>query len=309
MNKRNATVNLPSENDKSVRVTVAELYSEGVELIENSSPTPHLDVEVLLSNVLGMSKSAIYARSDDVVGVEDATCFRNKVMQRSQGVPVAYLTGCKEFWKDTFYVNEAVLIPRPDTEVLIRAALREVPRLFQPADTLRLLDLGTGTGCIAISLFKEFQSMGYRVTADAVDNSSAALRVCEDNCVQHGVLNGVRLLCSDWFSRIPEGIGYDIIVANPPYVEEGSREVSLGTAFEPPQALYAGPDGLSDIRLILDGLSKYLSRNGLFLCEIGAHQKEEVAAIFESHPELRRYVLSFDRDLAGFSRVMVVCPG
>jgi len=293
----------------SVQVTIAELYSEGVALVDTSSPTPHLDVEVLLSSVLGVSKNAIYARSDDVVRAEEAASFRNKAMQRSQGVPVAYLVGYKEFWKDTFYVNEAVLIPRPDTEVLVRAALREVPRFFKPAAVLNLLDLGTGSGCIAISLFKEFQTMGYQVTADVIDTSSAALLVCEENCVRHGVSNGVRMLRSDWFSHISEDVAYDIIVANPPYVEEGSREMSAGTAFEPPHALYAGPDGLSDIRRILEGLSQYLSPNGLFLCEIGAHQKEAVAAIFESRPEFKGYVLSFDRDLAGIPRVMVICPG
>lgn len=301
-------MNSPSNSEKSVRVTVAELYSEGVELVDNSSPTPHLDIEVLLSSELGVSKSAIYARSDDEVGVKEAASFRNKVMQRSQGVPVAYLTGYKEFWKDPFYVNEAVLIPRPDTEVLIRAALREVPRLFQPAENLHLLDLGTGSGCIAITLFKEFQSMGYHVAVDAIDTSNAALKVCEENCVSHGVLNGVKLLRSDWFSDIPEGMLYSVIVANPPYVEEGSREMSAGTAFEPPQALYSGPDGLTDIRRIFEGLSQYLSPNGLFLCEIGAHQKEGVTAIFEIRPELRQYALSFDHDLAGVSRVVIMSP-
>jgi release factor glutamine methyltransferase len=309
MRERNTIVNYPYDRETSVRVTVAELYSEGVELVDSSSPTPHLDVEVLLSTVLGISKIAIYTRSDDVVTAEDVASFRDKVMQRSQGVPVAYLVGSKEFWKDTFIVDEAVLIPRPDTEVLIRAALREVPRLVPPGGALRLLDLGVGSGCIVISLLKEFQSMGYNVTADAVDISSAALRVCEENCLNHGVLNRVELLRSDWYSEMHEGKEYDIVVTNPPYVEDGSREMSVGTGFEPMQALYAGPDGLSDIRRILEGLSRYLSPNGVFLCEIGAHHKEAVTAIFESRPELQRYVLSFDRDLAGFPRVMVVRPG
>lgn len=302
-------MNLPLERETFVRVTVAELYSEGVGLISHSSPTPHLDVEVLLSNELGLSKIAIYTRSDDVVEAAEVASFRDKVMQRSQGVPVAYLVGHKEFWKDTFYVNKAVLIPRPDTEVLIRAALREVSRAFPPQSFFRLLELGVGSGCIVISLFKEFQAMGYKVAAAAVDISTAALQVCQENCVTHGVSNGVELRRSDWFSDIPEDLSYEIIVANPPYVEEGSREMTVGTAFEPARALYAGPDGLSDIRCILQGLSRYLAPNGVFLCEIGAHQKKAVMAIFESQPEFQRYVLSFDHDLAGFARVMVVRPG
>ncbi len=188
--------------------------------------------------------------------------------RRIAGEPMAYLTGTAEFWSLTLATDPSTLVPRPDTELLVEWLLERSEN-----DPLRVLDLGTGTGAIALALASERP----RWQVQAVDQSATAVALAQRNAEALG-LERVRMYCSDWFSQVSGS--FDIVVSNPPYIEEGDDHLRrAGVCYEPRSALVSGADGLDAIRLIASQAPNYLAPGGVLLLEHGYHQADAVATI------------------------------
>jgi release factor glutamine methyltransferase len=247
---------------------------------------------VLLAHALGRDRAWLAAHATDALARDDAERFFALARRRRGGEPVAYLTGCREFWGLMLGVTPAVLVPRPETETLVEAALARLPS-HRP---LRVLDLGTGSGAIALALAHERP----RVEVIATDASEAALAVAGDNAARLGIAN-VRFLRSDWYAQLPDGARFDAIVSNPPYVATGDPHLTEGDLpFEPASALLAGADGLSALRTIVAGAPSRLAPAGWLLVEHGYDQAAAVRALLEG---AGFEALASLRDLAGIPRV------
>ena len=247
-----------------------------------------LDAQLLLLHCLGKpdtDRAWLLAHDGDAVADGVAQTFRRLVQRRAAGEPLAYIVGYKEFFGLRFGVDSAVLIPRPDTETLVQWALDLLARLGSP----RVLDLGTGSGAVAVSLARQLKT-----TVDACDVSEKALDVATQNARLLGV--DVQFLVSDWFSNVSGH--YHLIASNPPYVADGDPHLAA-LAYEPLNALTAGHDGLNDIRKIVQGAPGYLHPGGWLLLEHGYDQAGEVRELL-AH---RGFAQVQSRiDLAGIAR-------
>ena len=238
-----------------------------------------LEAHVLLAHVLKCPRIELVARSDESPTDADRTTFRELIKRRVEGWPVAYLVGSKEFYLLKFEVSPAVLVPRPETETLVQ----EADRLLKPLAAPTVLDLGTGSGCIAVVL--AHQRKAARVTA--VDISPDALDVAKRNAATHHVADRVTFLNGDLFGPVPAG-QFDLVVSNPPYVTPAEL---AGLApdvrdHEPRLALDGGPDGLAFYRRIAAGVGAFLKPGGAVLVEIGSTQDDAVRALFAAQSEL-----------------------
>ncbi len=253
--------------------------------------TDRIEARVLLREVLNQSDAYLLAHGDDTLTAEQAQQYVALVVRRVAGEPVAYLTGRREFFGREFVVNPTVLIPRPETELLVELALQRVPA-GAPA---HVLDLGAGSGCIGITIAAERPQA--RVTL--VDASEAALDIARANAAQWAPGN-TRLLHSDWFSAVAAE-QYDLIVANPPYVAEEDMHLQQGDLrFEPRTALAAGADGLNDLRRIIAQAPRHLRAGGGLLLEHGYDQAAACAQLLAA----AGFKDVFNaRDLAGVPRV------
>jgi release factor glutamine methyltransferase len=250
------------------------------------SDSPRLDAELLLAHVMGVSRAWLVAHADDPAA---AGPFESLVARRVSGEPLAYILGFRDFWKLSLIVTPAVLVPRPETELLVELALRHPPA---PA---RLLDLGTGSGAIALALASERPN--WAVTA--TDVSPEALAVARANAVELD-LTRVELLQGSWYEPVA-GRGFDLIVSNPPYVGQDDPELAHPTlGHEPQSALTPGRDGMAALRAIIEGAPRHLARNGWLLLEHGYRQAEKVARelVARGFGHVRSH-----RDLAGHERV------
>jgi release factor glutamine methyltransferase len=239
-----------------------------------------LESEVLLAHVLGCPRIELIARSLEVPPDADRARFRELIRRRVEGWPVAYLVGTKEFYLLKFEVSPAVLIPRPETETLVLEALRRLKPLKEPT----ALDLGTGSGCIAVSV--AHQKKDARVTA--TDISPDALDVAKRNAETHGVADRMTFAQGDLFGAVPAGSTFDLVVSNPPYVTPSELAALSADVreHEPRLALDGGPDGLAFYRRIAAGVGPLLKPGGSLLVEIGATQDEAVRALLGERPEL-----------------------
>jgi len=258
--------------------------------------SPRLEAQILLAHVMACTKIDLVARSDERPSEAERTRFRELIRQRTEGWPVAYLVGKREFYLLSFEVTPAVLIPRPDTETLVLEALRLLKGKVAPT----VLDLGTGSGCIAVSI--AHQAKTARMTA--VDISPDALAVAKRNAAVHGVADRVQFHTGDLFNPVEAGSTFDLVVSNPPYITPGEmadlpRDVR---EHEPRIALDGGPDGLAFYRRIAADVGRFLKPGGAVLVEIGFAQDESVRAIFEARPELK--LSATIRDMAGRPRVV-----
>jgi release factor glutamine methyltransferase len=256
------------------------------------SDTPALDADLLLAAVANVPRSIVLAYPERVLASGDAGRFHALLARRAEGVPLAYLLGRRDFFWLTLEVDAAVLVPRPETELLVEQAL-EVGR----AETLRFLDLGTGSGAIALAVAAARR--GWLVTA--VDKSRAALAVASANGSRLGL--EVEWLESDWFGALA-GRRFDVIVCNPPYV--ASRDCVGPLRFEPRLALDGGADGLDAIRAVLAGARAHLEPGGRLLFEHGADQRKDVLAAAAARGFEAVDVRS---DLAGRDRCVVLRQG
>ncbi len=268
----------------------------GLAAVEN----PRLDAEVLLRQVIGMDKAQLYLRMDEKIEAEAERRFWKLLEQRARREPLAYITGQKEFWSLDFSVTPDVLIPRPETEVLMEVALGRVRQ--RRKSQVKIADLGTGSGIIAICLAKELPE----AQISAVDISSAALRVARANAERHGVAERIRFLNGDLFAPLAgERECFDLIVANPPYVRSGdlaALEPEI-REWEPIAALDGGKDGLDFFRRIASECRDYLTATGEVMLEIADGTGEAVAEIFANVGGFE--AVEIWRDYAGKDRVIV----
>lgn len=263
--------------------TIAELF--------RSSGIDALDAQVLLRATLGVSDAFLIAHAGDTVGTQQAAQFFTVAARRAAGEPVAYIVGEREFYGREFKVSAAVLIPRPDTELLVDLALERLPTNAPR----RVLDLGTGSGCIGISIALERSA----VQVTATDISAAALDVARQNAQRLGVGN-IEFKAGAWYHAV-QGERFDVIVSNPPYVAAGDDHLGQGDLrFEPRAALAAGADGLDCICAIIAEAKKHLLPGGALLMEHGYDQSERCRALFTAAEFAQ--VQSW-RDIAGIERV------
>ncbi len=235
------------------------------------SESARLDAEILLARIIDMPRSYLFAHPEDELDERSSERFAALLQRRADGEPMAYIMGTREFWSHELIVNAATLVPRPETELLVELALREIPRKAE----WRLLDLGTGSGAIAIALASE--RMLCQVTA--TDISAKALAVAEENA-RHLCLGNLTFLAGHWTEPVRDQ-QFEVIVSNPPYLcadDAALRQLR----HEPRSALVAGPDGLDAIRILARDCGAILSESGVLLLEHGAEQQPEVIAILEA---------------------------
>ena len=252
---------------------------------------PRLAAEVLLAHVLGCPRIELYARFNQEPDEAKRTAFRQLVKRAAEHEPVAYLVGAKEFYSLRFAVRPGVLVPRPETEILVAETLDHLQRCGASDGPPRVWDVCTGSGCVAVAVAHE---CGQSLVL-ATDTAPAALEVAEDNAEAHGVASRVRVREADLLA-LPADCAdmppFDVIVSNPPYVAEGD-EVGPETAHEPPEALYAAAGGLAALEAIIRGAPPLLAPGGVLIVEFGrgqadaVHERLEATGAFEPARFLR----------------------
>ena len=265
--------------------------------------SPGLDSEVLLAGALEVSREELYLRPDRVLEEREVTVGRSFVERRMHREPVAYILGNKAFWDLEFKVDQNVLTPRPETEILIECFLNKAKTY--PADfPLRILDIGTGSGNIAVVAAREFPQS--QVTA--VDISAAALSVAKENARLHGVSGRIRFLLSDLFESIPDAT-FNYILSNPPYIETDKIPGLMPDVkcFEPVLALDGGEKGLDVYQRLIFQAHDFLAETGTLIVEMGETQVAGLTQLFKSHggytdPEVVQ-------DYGGYDRVMIASKG
>lgn len=264
---------------------------EAAEALASVSDSALLDAEILLCQALNQPRSHLRAWPDKLLQTEQLTAFRALLEQRQQGTPIAYITGQREFWSREFQVSPDVLIPRPDTELLIELSLDLIPA----DEPVKIIDLGTGSGIIAITLAAERP----QAQLSATDFSLAALRIARLNADKHRTGN-IEFYHSNWFADIP-ATQFKLVVSNPPYIAEDDSHLQQGDVrFEPQTALSAPEQGLADIRIIAEAARSYLEPGGHLLIEHGYNQQQQAQALFKDlhYDKVQTY-----KDLSGQPRV------
>lgn len=271
---------------------LSSLYQNAIHLLKDLSPTPQVDAEYLLCHVLGKNRSFLIAHGDEEISVKLQEEFEHLLSQRVQGKPVAYLIGIQGFWKHDFIVTPATLIPRPETELIISTTLS----LLDTAKPMRILDLGTGSGAIAISLALE--SHHWQVIA--TDFSKEALSVARQNAKRLSAIN-VSFIESNWFESIQGR--FDLIISNPPYIAETDPHLCEGDLrFEPRSALASGETGLEAIHTIIHHAPRFLSPLGVLMLEHGFEQAPMVQTFMQ---QTGYYPIETFKDLQGHPRVTI----
>lgn len=270
-------------------ITIERSLADAAEKLAEVSDSPRLDAETLLARVLDAPRSHLFTHPEAELDDETAREFSDALARRHQGEPVAYITGSKEFWSLLLEVNRDTLVPRPETETLVEQALLLIP-LDRPC---RILDLGTGSGAIAIAIASERPNCEIVAT----DASRDALEIAKENAKQHG-LDNIRFVGGTWTEPVADK-SFDFVVSNPPYVRDDDPALDE-LRYEPRSALAAGPDGLDAIRRIAEDVGKILTANGTLFLEHGADQQNAVADVLRQNGWTG--IESFN-DLAGYPRV------
>ena len=255
-------------------MNIENILNEGINILQkNKIANPQLDSEILLSNSIKRDKKHIILNPKEILNQEQLGKFKSLIERRKKGEPIAYLINKKEFWKDEFFVNKDVLIPRPDSELIIEQVLKIYSKDMQ----LQVLDIGTGSGCILLSILKE-RSNFY---GTGIDISKKSINVSKFNAKQLNLTNRVKFFHSS-VDNFNNG-KYDMIVSNPPYIEQLSLKYLEKDVvnFEPKLALSGGFDGFSKIRKVINKASILIKKNGKFILEIGFNQKNKVIKILK----------------------------
>jgi release factor glutamine methyltransferase len=270
-------------------VAIEATLADATEHLRDCSDSPRLDAELLLSIALDVPRSYFFAHPEDLLDDQASKRFRALVTRRQDGVPMAYLSGSKEFWSLEIMVTPATLVPRPETELLVERALALIPR----AGPCRVLDLGTGSGAVALAIASERRN----VELVATDVSDAAIAVARQNARQLELPN-IEFRLGDWTAPTTGEI-FDMVVSNPPYVASGDPAL-LRLKHEPPGALSAGLDGLDAIRQLAADCVTHLPDGGHLLLEHGNDQADAVAELLTRHGWRD---IACHEDLAGHPRV------
>ena len=255
-------------------MNIENILNEGINILQkNKIANPQLDSELLLSNSIKRDKKHIILNPKEILDLKQLVKFKSLIERRKKGEPIAYLINKKEFWKDEFFVNKDVLIPRPDSELIIEQVLK----IYSKDVQLQVLDIGTGSGCILLSILKE-RSNFY---GTGIDISKKSINVSKFNAKQLNLTNRVKFFHSS-VDNFNNG-KYDIIVSNPPYIEQLSLKYLEKDVvnFEPKLALSGGFDGFSKIRKVINKASILIKKNGKFILEIGFNQKNKVIKILK----------------------------
>lgn len=279
-------------------MTIQGCLEEAVKVFREAGiVSPRLDAEVLLCHVLHVDRTQLLMRGQSLLTDRQSRSFRQWVARRELDEPVAYIIGEKEFWSLSFHVNRHVLIPRPETEILVEEVLRILPGIdHRPS---RILEIGVGSGAISVALAASQENMQIVAT----DISSEAIAVARMNAAKAGVAERIRFLVGSLFADL-SGV-FDVIVSNPPYISD-EEFLSLPDdvrKFEPSEALLGGPEGISLHREIIGGALPYLETGGYLVMEIGATQKRRLEELLG---ETGSYAnISCRQDYAGFDRVIL----
>ena len=236
--------------------------------------TPRLEAQILLAYVMKCDRIHLYTRTEEEPDEATRTGFRELIRKRAEGMPVAYLVGYREFYSQRFEVTPAVLIPRPETELLVLKGLDLIAKLPHP----KVLDVGTGSGCIAITVARQAKT----AAVTAIDRSKSALDVAVRNAQRLEAADRIRFLEGDLFGPLKAGESFDLILSNPPYVSKDEYAVLDKSVrdFEPREALLAGADGLDVHRRLIPGAIPFLDAGGLLAVEIGSAQQLPVEELF-----------------------------
>lgn len=274
-------------------MTIKETLKKAICLLNTKAiEEPILKSKILLSNCLNKPKEFLFIHENDELSLEIEKEFFKKIDKLCNNVPLQYITNQQEFMGLNFYVNENVLIPRSDTEVLVEAVINNIYK----EKSIKILDMCTGSGIVAVALAKNCP----KVEITAIDKSSDALEVAIKNAKLNDVQDKIKFIKSDMFESINEK--YDIIVSNPPYIEtEIIKTLSKDVQNEPKMALDGGRDGLDFYKIIAKNVNEFLKENGQVFLEIGYNQKETVTKIFKQKFKEVKCI----KDLAGLDRVII----
>ncbi len=272
-------------------MSVAQALREATERLSSTSDTARLDAEVLMAHALGVSRSDMLLRH---MQANVPSSFAGLVERRALHEPVAYITGRTEFYGIELAVTPAVLIPRSDSEAVVEAALAVAP------DAKRVLDLGTGSGALLLAVLSQRQM----AQGIGIDASKPALEVAQANAARVGVSERAQWLQRDWTQpNWTDGLGtFDLILCNPPYVEKAAKLDPDVRNYEPGSALFAGPDGLDDYRIVIPQLRDLMTEDGVAVLEIGATQTGAVTEIAEKVG----FVTETRHDLANRPRAVIL---
>ena len=262
-------------------------------LIDNNIISAKLDSEILMSQAIRKNKKFIILNLHKEIKKRDLDYFDNLIQERAKSKPIAQIIKKKDFWKYEFIVNNNVLIPRPDTEILIEQALK----LVKNKNRLQILDIGIGSGCILMSILKEKKNF----IGTGIDISNKSLQISKVNGQKLRINNRLRLFKSN-IDNFNTG-KYDLIVSNPPYIKKSNLKcLEKDIGFEPKQALDGGLDGLSEIRKVINKSSELIKRSGHFIIEIGFDQKNKVKKILR---DKGFYIKKTVKDLSNHDRCIV----
>jgi len=280
-------------------ITIGEILRDAVLRLQSVTDSPHLEAEVLLAHLLERPRVWLLAHPEAALTAAQATHYTAWLARRDTGEPLPYITGLCEFYGLTFAVTPAVLIPRPETELLVETALHWIHKHPIPARQLRAVDAGTGSGCIAVTLAHLCPDLHLYAT----DSSAAALEVARANAARHAVANRLTFLHGDWLTPLPEPVM--LILSNPPYIADCEWDaLPRSVQQEPRSALLAGADGLDALRQLLAQARIALLPGGLLLAEIGATQANAAQAL--AHAAFPSAYISIIPDLNRKNRLLKI---
>ena len=274
-------------------------------LSDKKIKSARLDAEVILAFVLGKNREWLYANPEAQISPLKSRQFKQLILRRSKLEPVAYIIGKKEFYGLNFKVNKNVLIPRPETEILIETTLQEISKSYKlEPRTYFIADIGTGSGCISVTIAKKlsFASRRKQIKIFASDISQKALKIARLNAQKHQVAKKINFLKSDLFSNFPKNLKFNLILANLPYLSP--HQITQDLKKEPKLALAGGKNGLKIYQRFFKQIKTHLGKNAVILIEIDPNQTNQLKKIIKK--TLANYKIEIIRDLSHIDRIIKI---